>query len=477
MASTVVSDSERDVDPRRGRPCEPRSVRVAALIAFLAAGAALGVMWLVSPQARASVGLDLLLWAGVVTVASVWPVGESEGNPYLALDLPVLLACAFVAGPFAAGLVAIVASTTRQELRGRMALSRCVWNHSQVALSVMAAGLVFGALGGDPMEWPRMLVASEAALAADAVVNYLCVAMIYALGSERGLWSVVRTLHVGTPRYFAMFYAGLGLVAALMATLYAYVGAISLLVFVVPMLLARETLRQTLAASGAKRDLASRREALRRVDQRIAEERADERSRIAAALHDDVLQRVFDVTVRAHVVKECYRRGQLLELEEAVPALVAASGRLADELRDVIHGLRRSRVGHAGLVDTLSLLVAHLHDQSGINIVADLEPCVRVSPQAELLVYLVAREALVNASRHSEADTIWVSLQRAGSGVELRILDNGVGFDPSERRDRHFGLELMDERVASAGGTLRVESSPGNGALIVACFSATSLGE
>lgn len=357
-----------------------------------------------------------------------------------------------------------------------MSLSRCVWNHSQVALSVVAAGVVFRMFHGDPTVWPWMLVAAQAALVADATVNYFCVALIYALGSDKRLGDVLRSLHVGGPSNFAVFYVGLGVVASLMATLYVHVGPTTLLVFVVPVILARETLRQTLLASGARRDVASRSEALRRVDERIAEERADERSRIAAALHDDVLQSVFDVTIRAHVVKECYRSGQLLALEDEVPTLVSASERVADELREVIHGLRRSRVGHAGLVGSLVLLVEHLRDQSGVSIVLDLEPSAHVSAEAELLVYQVAREALVNASRHSSAETIWLTLGRSSNGLDLRVLDNGVGFSPSQRREKHFGLELMEERVMAAGGTLRIESSPGNGALVVANFPASSLG-
>ena len=172
---------------------------------------------------------------------------------------------------------------------------------------------------------------------------------------------VLLTLYVGTPRDFAMFYAGLAIVAAVMATLYLEIGTFALVVFAVPILLARETLRQTALAADASRDLAARREALRLVDERIAQERADERNRIAAALHDDVLQRIFDVTLRAHVIRECYRRGQLLELEAAVPELINSAERAAQrEARDVIHGLRRSPVGHAGLIETLSLLIAHI---------------------------------------------------------------------------------------------------------------------
>jgi len=308
------------------------------------------------------------------------------------------------------------------------------------------------------------------ALVADATTNYFLVALIYALESGHQIRSVLRTLSIGTPRFFAIFYLGLGLVATMMAALYAHLGQPALLVFLIPVGIATETLRQTISAAGARRDLAVRREALRCVDERIAEERADERDHIAEALHDDVLQRIFDVTIRAHVIRECYRTGRLLELEESVPGLLVASEQVADELRDVIHGLRHSPVGHAGLRASLSLLTSHLHDRSGITFVSDLEVGLQVPPEVEFVIYQIAREAMVNATNHSRADTVWLSLKRVDGELELRVLDNGIGFDPRKRIDKHFGVELMQERASNIGSALEVKSSPGGGTLIVGRF-------
>jgi two-component system sensor histidine kinase UhpB len=450
------------------RPIEKTSVRVASFSLLLIV---IGILFLLArDQADAVADRTLLLWAGLVFAASIWPVGEQEGSPYLALDLPILLACAFANGPLAAGLVALLATVSRQELRGRMSVSRSLFNHSQVALSVIAAGTVYRAIGGNPIDWPQSVVAAELALIADSTVNYLAVALLYALALGRRPGSVLKDLHLGDPTHFAVFYAGLGLAAAVMATLYVLAGPVALLALVAVVVLAREALSQTLKAANAARDLAARREALKRVDERIAEERADERSRIAGALHDEVLQSIFDVTIRAHVIRECYRRGQLLQLEEEVPDLVAASERIADELREVIHGLRQSSVGLGGLVDSIALLIRHLRDQSGIRFVEDLDVTARLDERAELAAYQVAREALGNACRHSSADTVWISLLRTGGGVELRVLDNGCGFDASKRREKHFGLELMGERVRNAGGEFELRSAPGEGVLVVVWF-------
>ena len=136
----------------------------------------------------------------------------------------------------------------------------------------------------------------------------------------------------------------------------------------------------------------------------------------------------------------------------------------------MIYGLRHSQVGHAGLLGSLALLSEHLHDRSGIRFVTDLEAGLQVPAEVELAIYQIAREAMVNATNHSRADTIWVSLTRAEGDFELRVLDNGIGFDPKARVDKHFGLELMHERAASVGGEIQVESSAGSGTLILGRF-------
>ena len=121
----------------------------------------------------------------------------------------------------------------------------------------------------------------------------------------------------------------------------------------------------------------------------------------------------------------------------------------------------------ACLGDSLTLLAEHLRESvRGINFVNEVEPGIQVRPEIELVIYQIAREAMVNATNHSRADTVWLSLKRADGVVELRVLDNGVGFKNTRTRaDKHFGLELMSERAASVGGEVLVQSSRGGGAL------------
>jgi signal transduction histidine kinase len=95
--------------------------------------------------------------------------------------------------------------------------------------------------------------------------------------------------------------------------------------------------------------------------------------------------------------------------------------------------------------------------------------------RSALVLVQVAREALVNSSRYSGAELIEVELRDCRDGfAELTLRDDGRGFDKARvDTSRHFGLQLMRERVEAVGGRLLVESSPGTGTSVLAWIPLT----
>ena len=90
---------------------------------------------------------------------------------------------------------------------------------------------------------------------------------------------------------------------------------------------------------------------------------------------------------------------------------------------------------------------------------------------AQIAVYRIAQEALTNAGRHSGAREVVVALSVRGDGGELRVSDDGAGFDPSRPPTRGprgggLGLEGMAERARLVGGELDVRSTPGGGTTV-----------
>ncbi|MDP9295150.1 MAG: ATP-binding protein, partial [Actinomycetota bacterium] len=265
---------------------------------------------------------------------------------------------------------------------------------------------------------------------------------------------VLSQMKFGRVSVFVLAYGCLGLLGLILAETYVRLGPLALISFPIPIVLARQAFSHGFGLDAAKQAMLRTDQAFEEASRRIAEERRDERSRIASSLHDDVLQSLYNVTIHAQVIREDLRAGRLLALDDDVPALLRASDEASDSLRDVIKDLRQSPLGRRGLVDTLSLLLDHLHDESGIPIVRNFRT-VDASPAVQLVAYQVAKEAVVNAIKHASASTICVAIEPDADGLLLTVEDDGIGLAPRQAQSGpHFGLQLMRERVDSVGGTL-----------------------
>jgi two-component system sensor histidine kinase DegS len=95
----------------------------------------------------------------------------------------------------------------------------------------------------------------------------------------------------------------------------------------------------------------------------------------------------------------------------------------------------------------------------------------RFSPEVELLLFRIAQEALRNVWRHAEASRAWLTVEFDHSKTTLTVSDNGKGFKVPRRAGDlaevgKLGLAGMEERARLVGGTLRLQSKPGEGAIV-----------
>jgi two-component system sensor histidine kinase UhpB len=95
----------------------------------------------------------------------------------------------------------------------------------------------------------------------------------------------------------------------------------------------------------------------------------------------------------------------------------------------------------------------------------------QLQPEEQLALYRIAQEALTNVAKHAQASQVMIRLETIDQVGRLVIADNGVGFDPNAVRtpaEGHgLGLLSIRDRAESIGGTLRVESSPGQGTQMI----------
>lgn len=467
MSSQSAAARDLSLRPRLLR--EERSFVLYSWVTTSVAVVVLSIGLAADGHAARSFDIDVVVWIAIACVLGLAPVPSDRG-PALAIDLPVLLAAGFAFGPAVGGVVAWIGAADLRELRHEISVHRSLFNRSQTCLSVMAAAMTFGLLGGTAGTWPFVILAAVAGLATDVILNYSLVAMATSLRTRTEVLRVVRDMKFGSPAAFAGSYVCLGLLALLVLEAYQRLGIGGLVASVVPLVLARQAFSSFQRLEVADRAMNAKRRAIEQLGSTIAEERRDERTRIAASLHDDVLQSLYNVSLHTHVIREDLRTGRLLELDRDLPALLEASESASDLLRGVIRDLRRSTLGRSGFVDTLNLLATHLSEQCSVPIELILDTG-QASPELELVMYQVAREALTNASRYSNADRIRATLHEDDDRFVLEVEDDGIGFDVgSVDADVHFGLQLMRERVDSVGGFLTIDSSSGRGTRVLAVF-------
>ncbi len=191
----------------------------------------------------------------------------------------------------------------------------------------------------------------------------------------------------------------------------------------------------------------------------------EERNRLARELHDAVSQKLFGIVLAAESGAALLGR----DVGAAAAQLDLArelAGEAMEELRSVIVHLRPPAIEAEGLAVTLAKHVDVLRRSHKRAIELDVDGGCAVSQGIETDVFRIAQEALHNALRHSGAGRIALSLRCDGGEVELRVVDDGVGFDVGAVRSRRLGLTTMAERARAIGGELELDSVPGTGTTV-----------
>jgi signal transduction histidine kinase len=138
------------------------------------------------------------------------------------------------------------------------------------------------------------------------------------------------------------------------------------------------------------------------------------------------------------------------------------------EARRLIRGLATVELGTGGLVSALTRLADKFCEDHGLPVqfTNDAE-AVELTPSEQHLLLRIAQEALHNVWKHAQAQSVALRLRRHEGALELRIEDDGVGFDPQRKVPGHYGLEGMRTRAAILGAQLQIDSAEGRGTSVV----------
>jgi signal transduction histidine kinase/HAMP domain-containing protein len=195
--------------------------------------------------------------------------------------------------------------------------------------------------------------------------------------------------------------------------------------------------------------------------------RLEERERIAADLHDGIIQSIYATGLG---LEECARLAE--EDPRAVkPVLETAIGGLNAVIRDVrnyVVGLQPEGLQERGLSRSLADLARGMALNALLHAEIEVDPAIDsgLGPEKAGHLFHICREALANVVKHAMASRVSLAIERGNGSLILHVKDDGVGFDPAEHRGGCRGLRNMRERSQRLGGTLSVESKPGGGTRI-----------
>jgi signal transduction histidine kinase len=192
--------------------------------------------------------------------------------------------------------------------------------------------------------------------------------------------------------------------------------------------------------------------------------REDERGRLARDLHDELGAFLTSAKLDAARIKSRLA-GTAPEALERLAHLVETLNSGIAMKRRIIEDLRPSALDNLGLVSALEILAREFAEQSGVEVHAALEP-VDLEADAELVVFRLVQEAVTNIAKYAKAQHVWVSLTMAARQVHISVRDDGAGFDTTARSAAGHGLAGMRFRVEAGGGSLSLQSAPGQGTLI-----------
>ena len=196
---------------------------------------------------------------------------------------------------------------------------------------------------------------------------------------------------------------------------------------------------------------------------------AQERLRIAHEMHDGIAQVLGYVNTKVQAANEYLRRGKTDEASGQLRELAVAAREAYGDAREAIVDLRTLPGPQQSFPDVMREYIDRWKEQTGISTHATIDPDLPLNAGTELQLVRIIQESLANVRKHARATTATVDVRRRAGQLVVTISDDGVGFNPAARVRSdfpRFGLPTMQERAATIGGNLEIDSAPGRGTTI-----------
>lgn len=188
----------------------------------------------------------------------------------------------------------------------------------------------------------------------------------------------------------------------------------------------------------------------------------EERQSLARNLHDAVNQSLFSAGLIAEVLPRLWERDQE-EARRSLEDLRRLTRGAQAEMRVLMAELRPTILTDANLGDLLLLLGNALLGRTNLLVAVTVTGEFILPAEVQVAFYRVCQEALNNVAKHAKASHVEINLKQEEAVIDLRIRDDGRGFDIEQTFSGHYGLSMMRERAEAVGAQLTVTSQPGHG--------------
>lgn len=192
----------------------------------------------------------------------------------------------------------------------------------------------------------------------------------------------------------------------------------------------------------------------------------EERQRLARELHDSVSQSLYGLVLSADIGKKFLKLKAYPRLTETLQEIGDVAIQSLKEMRLMLFELRPLSLDTVGLVGALDLRLNTVERRAGMQTSLEVTGREYLPRSLDLEIYRIATEALNNSLKHARASEVAVTLTAGPSQLELRIIDNGQGFEASPQPSGGIGLSSMKERSNRIGGQLEIETLPNAGTTI-----------
>ncbi|NQV22932.1 MAG: PAS domain S-box protein [Rhodopirellula sp.] len=219
--------------------------------------------------------------------------------------------------------------------------------------------------------------------------------------------------------------------------------------------------------TGIVRDISGR----KLLEHEVLEIASEEQRRIGQDLHDGVGGELTGLGIIADTLSQALSRGEPLAMaQDLTQQILRGLKQAIAQVRTLSYGLVPVEQVPHGLMDALRDLVERTCRVNEIDCSFDCPNDVLCEdPEVAKQLFHIAQEALTNAVRHGKPQHLQISLERNGNLATLKIHDDGCGFASAKTRQTvtSLGLRSMQYRASQIGARLEIQSSPGNGTLII----------